>query len=229
VVVWAVVGNSAGGEADEGRDLKTRGDNLPSGESRPGLLGRSRPPASRWPKGAQIAVANVLKERFGTIQPIPPAGLPEDIARIAVFLASDGSGFVNGQDIVIDGGQTSVTRGWSATLALRAEMSKHNDWSRGHDGFADRARQSPLAPCDLYSSPGTGKCIAATELRKAFQTSPSLRDSLLKFVQAFGVQTTHTAICNAQSRLDVRLARWLLMAHDRLAMIRYRSLTSFYR
>src|SRR5260370_27302609 len=61
-----------------------------------------------------------------------------------------------------------------------------------------------------------GKCISATELRKATQTSVSPRDSLLKFVQAFGVQTTHTAICNAQSRLDVRLARWLLMAHDRI-------------
>ena len=65
-------------------------------------------------------------------------------------------------------------------------------------------------------APGTSKCIAATELRKAFQTSPSLRDSLLKFAQAFGVQTTHTAICNTQSKLDVRLARWLLMAHDRI-------------
>jgi CRP-like cAMP-binding protein len=65
-------------------------------------------------------------------------------------------------------------------------------------------------------APGTGTCMPATELRKAFQTSSSLRDSLLKFVQAFGVQTTHTAICNARSRLDVRLARWLLMAHDRI-------------
>ena len=65
-------------------------------------------------------------------------------------------------------------------------------------------------------APGTGKCIPATELRKATQTSLSLRNSLLKFVQAFGVQTTHTAVSNAQSRLDVRLARWLLMAHDRI-------------
>jgi CRP-like cAMP-binding protein len=63
---------------------------------------------------------------------------------------------------------------------------------------------------------GKGQRIPATELRKATQTSVSLRDALLKFVQAFGVQTTHTAICNAQSRLDVRLARWLLMAHDRI-------------
>ena len=62
---------------------------------------------------------------------------------------------------------------------------------------------------------GTGTCMPATELRQAFQASPSLRDSLLKFAQAFGVQTTHTAICNVQSRLDVRLARWLLMTEDR--------------
>jgi CRP-like cAMP-binding protein len=65
-------------------------------------------------------------------------------------------------------------------------------------------------------APGTGKCIPATELRKATQASLSLRDSLLKFVQAFGVQTTHTAVSNAPSKLDVRLARWLLMAHDRI-------------
>ena len=34
-------------------------------------------------------------------------------------------------------------------------------------------------------------------------------------MQAFLVQTSHTAICNARSRLDARLARWILMAHDR--------------
>jgi NAD(P)-dependent dehydrogenase (short-subunit alcohol dehydrogenase family) len=69
-------------------------------------------------------VTGVVKERFATIQPIPRAGLPGDIAQAAVFLASDASGFVNGQDIVIDGGMTSVARGWSATVAGRAETAK---------------------------------------------------------------------------------------------------------
>jgi NAD(P)-dependent dehydrogenase (short-subunit alcohol dehydrogenase family) len=39
-------------------------------------------------------------------QPIPKAGLPEDIAEAALFLASDGSKFVNGQALVVDGGMT---------------------------------------------------------------------------------------------------------------------------
>jgi CRP-like cAMP-binding protein len=63
---------------------------------------------------------------------------------------------------------------------------------------------------------GEGQRIPARELRKAMLASQSLRDILLKYVQAFGVQTTQTAICNAQSKLEQRLARWLLMAHDRI-------------
>jgi NAD(P)-dependent dehydrogenase (short-subunit alcohol dehydrogenase family) len=68
-------------------------------------------------------VAGVVKEAFTAIQPIPRAGLPDDIAQAALFLASDASGFVNGQDLVVDGGQTAVTRGWSATVAGRAQLT----------------------------------------------------------------------------------------------------------
>jgi CRP-like cAMP-binding protein len=39
---------------------------------------------------------------------------------------------------------------------------------------------------------------------------------LLKFAQVFMVQTAHTAIANARAHIDQRLARWILMAHDRI-------------
>ena len=46
--------------------------------------------------------------------------------------------------------------------------------------------------------------------------SKTLRPLLLRFVQAFTIQTAHTAVANARATLDIRLARWLLMAHDRM-------------
>lgn len=39
-------------------------------------------------------------------QPIPRTGLPRDIAEAALYLASDGSGFVNGHALAVDGGIT---------------------------------------------------------------------------------------------------------------------------
>jgi NAD(P)-dependent dehydrogenase (short-subunit alcohol dehydrogenase family) len=48
-----------------------------------------------------------------TIQPIRRAGLPEDIAQAAVWLASDDASFVNGHALVVDGGLTGGHM-WSA-------------------------------------------------------------------------------------------------------------------
>jgi len=69
-------------------------------------------------------LTDVIKGAFATLQPTPRAGMPEDIAQAAVFLAGDGSSFINGQDIVVDGGMTSVTRGWSASATARGEMGR---------------------------------------------------------------------------------------------------------
>jgi NAD(P)-dependent dehydrogenase (short-subunit alcohol dehydrogenase family) len=50
------------------------------------------------------AAADKMKVAYAAMQPIPRAGVPDDIAQCACWLASDRASFVNGEDIVVDGG-----------------------------------------------------------------------------------------------------------------------------
>jgi CRP-like cAMP-binding protein len=47
--------------------------------------------------------------------------------------------------------------------------------------------------------------------------SPTLHQTLLRYTQALSVQVSLTAASNAHYALPERLARWLLMCHDRVA------------
>ena len=64
---------------------------------------------------------------YKSAQPIQRAGLPEDIAHAAVFLASDESSFINGHDLVVDGAITGG-RNWSQQqqgyVALRTVLDQ---------------------------------------------------------------------------------------------------------
>jgi len=57
-----------------------------------------------------------VKEHFATFQPIRRACMPEDIARAALWLASDESSFVNGANLIVDGG-LSNGKTWTQCLA----------------------------------------------------------------------------------------------------------------
>ncbi len=67
--------------------------------------------------------SDVMRELYKNVQPIPRAGLPDDIAHAAVFLASDESGFINGHDLVIDGAITGG-RNWSQQQQGYVELRK---------------------------------------------------------------------------------------------------------
>jgi CRP-like cAMP-binding protein len=63
---------------------------------------------------------------------------------------------------------------------------------------------------------GSGHRISGEALCAAIGKSETLRILMLKSAQAFMIQTAHTALANGRAKLEQRLARWLLMAHDRL-------------
>jgi NAD(P)-dependent dehydrogenase (short-subunit alcohol dehydrogenase family) len=67
--------------------------------------------------------AAAMREAAKTAQPIPRAGLPDDIAHAAVFLASDESSFVNGHDLVVDGAITGG-RNWTQQQQGLAALRK---------------------------------------------------------------------------------------------------------
>ena len=70
------------------------------------------------------------KAVFKTAQPIPRAGLPEDIAHAAVFLASDESSFINGHDLVVDGAITGG-RNWTQQQQGYVALRKAFDQGKG--------------------------------------------------------------------------------------------------
>jgi len=45
------------------------------------------------------------------VTPLSRMGTPEDVARVALFLACELSSYVNGANIVVDGGRTAITQG----------------------------------------------------------------------------------------------------------------------
>lgn len=63
---------------------------------------------------------------------------------------------------------------------------------------------------------GSGWSIGTVHLREAVNLSVQLHWSLLRCAHAFMLQTTETAVANGRSKNEERLARWLLMADDRI-------------
>ncbi len=63
---------------------------------------------------------------------------------------------------------------------------------------------------------GHGLRIETDHMRGALHKSETLRFALQAFLQAFSTQAAHTALANGCGTIEQRLARWLLMANDRL-------------
>jgi CRP-like cAMP-binding protein len=73
------------------------------------------------------------------------------------------------------------------------------------------------SPPETYiQNAGAGSRITVAKLRQAMGQSATLPRSFLLYAHAFSVQTTCTAMANGRGKIEERLARWILMARDRI-------------
>lgn len=68
----------------------------------------------------------------------------------------------------------------------------------------------------VVQGPGTALRMEAARFREALETCPALQRALHRYTHALIAQITQTAACNRFHQVEARLARWLLMASDRL-------------
>lgn len=109
-------------------------------------------------------------------------------------------------------------RGMGSMVAVSPEGLRVEAGLFGREGFAPTALAmgADRSPYDaMVQMTDEGWRIPAEALRAAMNRSATLRDTLLRFAQTLSTQISYTALSNALHNLDERLARWLLMCHDR--------------
>lgn len=89
----------------------------------------------------------------------------------------------------------------------------------GREGFVHPAvvLGADRTPCRVQVQvPGEAVCIPAAAFAEAVEASAGLRRVLLRFAEALSVQNACASLSYAVHSSERRLARWLLMCHDRI-------------
>lgn len=68
---------------------------------------------------------------------------------------------------------------------------------------------------------GDGFRLRTEDFLRIVDQSPTLRNLMLRFVHVFMTQTAQSALVNGSSVIEERLARWVLMCHDRLDALEF--------
>ena len=73
------------------------------------------------------------------------------------------------------------------------------------------------SPYDVFMQvEGEGHSVPAQAFRELLNDCPTLLRTCLHYSRVYSIQAGYTALANARGRIEERLARWLLMAQDRI-------------
>lgn len=172
-------------------------------------------------RGEAIFMNDVASSRAGVGNRLLAKMSPEDRALVAPHLES----VTLKERQVVEVPNKPITHVYFVDTGLVSVMAENQEDYRvevgviGHEGMTgvplimgdERGQHSAYLQIG-----GSGRRMAAEAFVKAMDRSASLRSLTLKYAHAFMIQTTHTALSNGRARLEERLARWLLMAQDRL-------------
>jgi CRP-like cAMP-binding protein len=108
--------------------------------------------------------------------------------------------------------------GWVSLLTYLEDGDAAEVGLAGREGFVGL----PVllgAECDdieaMVQAPGTALRLEVGAFREELERMPAFRTLLLRYALVHHTQVSRTAACNGRHHTDQRLARWLLMAHDR--------------
>jgi CRP-like cAMP-binding protein len=110
------------------------------------------------------------------------------------------SGFVSMVAVLKDGGQAEVGL-------------------IGREGMVGAPLAAGVNSCFVTTYPrvaGMALSIEAKAFERELEIHPALRALVLRYNEALHAQSMQSAACNGRHTLPQRLARWLLMAHDRV-------------
>lgn len=79
----------------------------------------------------------------------------------------------------------------------------------------------------LVQSAGTAMRMKAAALRREFKRDGALQRLLHRYLHSLLTQISQSAVCNRFHTADARLARWLLMTHDRVESDEFRLTQEF--
>jgi CRP-like cAMP-binding protein len=111
-----------------------------------------------------------------------------------------------------------VESGWVSLVASLEDGAQAEVGLTGREGMVGLPLivgiDTPFVEAFVQAD-GSALTMEAGAFRNAMQEEPELRNLLFRYLEAMHSQTTQTAACNGRHDLEQRLARWLLMAHER--------------